>query len=161
MLDSFTLLSVSNKWIGFLLTYARSTQMYQYRMGARAKLQLFWKPLDWALACGGLQMCCNVRGLLTGAFPNAPKRRNARGVKKIKTPCIEVSKSINPICLFICSHCQVSENVSKSGVWLAPNGRKYMQLRICVRCPVRVPLMFVRKTAARVPLKPQLSYIFC
>jgi hypothetical protein len=43
---------------------------------------------------------------------------------------------------------------AQSDVW------KYMQLRICGRCPVRVPLMFVRKTAARVPLKPQLTYIF-
>ena len=46
-------------------------------------------------------------------------------------------------------------------LWLVVNGRKYMQLRSCGRCPVRVPLMFVRKTAARIPLKPQLSYIFC
>jgi hypothetical protein len=83
-----------------------------------------------ALACGGLEMCCNVRGLLIGAFPNAPKRRNACGVKKIKTPCREVSKSINPICLFIFIHCQVSENLSKSGVWLAPNVGSYTQGRI-------------------------------
>jgi hypothetical protein len=67
-------------------------------------------------------MYCNVRGLLIVAFPNAPKRRSARGAKKIRTHCTEVSKSINPVCLFICSHCQVSENISKSGVWLAPNG---------------------------------------
>jgi hypothetical protein len=61
---------------------------------------------------------------------NAPKRRNARGVKKIKTPCRGVSKSINPVCIFICIHCQVSENVSKSGVWLAPNVGSYTQGRI-------------------------------
>jgi hypothetical protein len=72
-------------------------------------------------------MCCNVRGLLIGALPNAPKRRNARGVKKIKTPCKEVSKSINPNSIFIFNHCQVSENVSQSGVWLAPNGGGYTQ----------------------------------
>jgi len=82
------------------------------------------------LARVGLQMCCNVRGLLIGAFPNAPKRRNARGVKKIKTPCREVSKSTNPSYIFIFSHCQVSENVSKSGVWLAPNVGSYTQGRI-------------------------------
>ena len=58
-----------------------------------------------ALARGGLEMCCNVRGLLNGTLPNAPKRRNARGVKKIKTPCKEVSKSINPVSIFICIHC--------------------------------------------------------
>ena len=75
----------------------------------------------------GLQMCCFVRGLLNGAFPDAPKRRNARGVKKIKTPCREVSKSNNPVCIFIFIHCQVSGKVSQSGVWLAPNGGSYTQ----------------------------------
>ena len=75
-------------------------------------------------------MCCNVRGLLIEVFPSAPERRNAHEVKKIKTPCREVSKSTNPICIFIFSHCQVSENVSKSGVWLAPNVGSYTQGRI-------------------------------
>jgi hypothetical protein len=43
---------------------------------------------------------------------NAPKRRNERGVKKIKTPCRGVSKSINPVFIFIFNHCQVSDKVS-------------------------------------------------
>ena len=62
-------------------------------------------------------------------IPNAPKRRNERGAKKIKTPCRGVSKSINPSCLFIFSHCQVSDKVSQGGVWLAPNVGSYTQGR--------------------------------
>ena len=98
-------------------------------MGARARKQLFCKL--W-LCSGrrGLQMCCFVRWLMIAAFPNAPQRRNARGVKKIKTPCRGVSKSINPVYIFIFSHCQVSDKVSQSGVWLAPNVGSYTQGRI-------------------------------
>ncbi len=59
-----------------------------------------------------------------------PKGAMRVGQKKIKTPCGGVSKSNNPSCLFICSHCQVSGNVSKSGVWLAPNGLGYEQKRV-------------------------------
>ena len=33
------------------------------------RLQLFCKPLASALACVGLQMCCNVRWLLIGVLP--------------------------------------------------------------------------------------------
>jgi DNA-binding sugar fermentation-stimulating protein len=47
-------------------------------------------------------MCCNVRGLLIGAFPNAPKRRNARGVKKLKPLAERFPKAlIRSIFLFV------------------------------------------------------------
>ena len=59
-----------------------------------------------------------------------PKGAMRVGQKKIKTPCRGVSKSINPNSIFICNHCQVSENVSQSGVWLAPNVGSYTQGRI-------------------------------
>ncbi len=72
--------------------------------GARVKLQLFYKPLVSSVGSlrqtmvryGGLEMCGNVRGLMIGAFPNAPKRRIVRG-KKIKTPCRGVSKSFSEL----------------------------------------------------------------
>ena len=66
------------------------------------RLQLFCKPLASALACGGLQMCCNVRGLLIGVIPNAPKRRNARWVKKLKPLAEGFPKSlIRSVFLFV------------------------------------------------------------
>jgi hypothetical protein len=49
-------------------------------VGAGARKQLFCNPIFLS----GLQMCCFVRGLMIRAFPNAPKRRNARGGKKLK-----------------------------------------------------------------------------
>jgi hypothetical protein len=78
-------------------------------------------PLISSVGSWGLENVLQCAGVLIEAFPNAPKRRNARGVKKIKTPCKEVSKSISPNSIFIFSHCQVSGKVSQSGVWLAPN----------------------------------------
>ncbi len=47
--------------------------------GCEGKIAALLKAFGWSV---GLQMCCNVRGLLIRAFPNAPKRRNARGAKK-------------------------------------------------------------------------------
>jgi len=70
----------------------------------------------------GLQMCCDVRGLLIGAFLYAPKRRNARGVKKIKTLCREVSKKALIQALFLFAVIfKLAVKSQKSGVWLAPN----------------------------------------
>jgi hypothetical protein len=47
-------------------------------------------------------MCSNVGGLLIGAFPNAPKRRNARGAKKIKTLAERFPKAlIQTLFLFV------------------------------------------------------------
>jgi hypothetical protein len=55
------------------------------------------------------------------SVPKCAQKAQCAGGKKIKTPCRGVSKSINPVCIFICNHCQVSDKVSQSGVWLAPN----------------------------------------
>jgi hypothetical protein len=67
-------------------------------------------------------MCCFVRGV-----SNCPLGQKREG-KKLK-PLQSVSKSINPNSIFICIHYLVSENVSKSGVWLAPNARGYEKWR--------------------------------
>jgi hypothetical protein len=58
-----------------------------------AKLQLFCKPLAREVDSGGLQMCCNVCGLLIGAFPNAPdKAQSGRGkTKSISSHITELS----------------------------------------------------------------------
>ena len=111
-------------WLKFGIEWSFTLKERTYATKWAGKIALFCK-LGFKGWTAHFANVCNV-----GWFPNAPKRRNARGAKKIKTPCRGVSKSINPICLFICSHCQVSENVSKSGVWLAPNGYRLHEGRV-------------------------------
>jgi len=65
----------------------------QLSMGVRARKQLFCKLWSCVDLCG-LQMCCFVRLLLIAAFPNAPTRRNARGVKKLKPLAERFPKAI-------------------------------------------------------------------
>jgi len=38
-------------------------------------LQLFYKPLVWALACGGLEMCCNVGQGFPSSFCGGRKNK--------------------------------------------------------------------------------------
>ena len=80
------------------------------------------------LLTSNIKIYCECEGKIAALFKAYVIERWSVGLanmlhcarsKKIKTPCSEAPKSINPIYLFICSHCQVSSNVSKRGLWLA------------------------------------------
>jgi len=57
-------------------------------------LQLFCKPLVGALARVGLQMCCNVRGLLYERTLMRPKGAMRVGQKKLKPLAARFSKAL-------------------------------------------------------------------
>ncbi len=65
-------------------TFQTVRTIFQIGTCARAILHLFCKPLDKVLACAGLQMCCNVSGLLIEAFLNASRRAQG-GLGKTKS----------------------------------------------------------------------------
>ena len=75
-------------------------------------------------------MCCFVWGLLNGAFPNAPKRRNARGVKKLKPLAERFPKAIIRSVFLFAFIVKSAKKCHKSGVWLAPNGYRLHEGRV-------------------------------
>jgi hypothetical protein len=103
-------------------------------------LQLFCKPLVWALACGGLEMCCNVGGVSFFAWGEKNKINSSKFA-----PTCQRAKYFN---LLVLNYTYQSWKFSFFALLLTENCKLRKGLR-AILCP---------HTDERMSGKPLLAY---